>query len=150
AEVHAREEDEGSGRVQREGHRQQQRHRHGRPHAGQDTDGGTEQTADDDPQEVHRRQGPGEALEEEGELVHQKPPPRMPDGRLRPSPVSKTRSTTELRKSATRTSKAGRREPKPCAVHQKTSAPARIQPRWGRRSAKARKPPTTQASAVKS
>ena len=70
AEVHAGEHDERGRGVQREGQRQQQRHRHGGAQAGQHAHRGAEQTAQQHPQQVHRGEGSGEALHEESECVH--------------------------------------------------------------------------------
>ena len=66
------------------GDRQQQRHGHGRPDAGEHPDGRADGDPEQRDQQVHRRDDVGEAAEECGEVVHQRIPCRMPAGRLTP------------------------------------------------------------------
>ena len=63
-----------AGRLEAVGDRQQQRHRHGRTDAGQHTDGGADEDADQGEQQVHRRRRGGEAFEQEAEVLHRRAP----------------------------------------------------------------------------
>ena len=91
AEVDPGKHDERPDRVQAEGDRQQQGHRHRRPEAGQHADRGAEEAAENDPQQVHRRQHAAEALHQIAELIHdQSTPARNPAGRFRPSTAPKS------------------------------------------------------------